>query len=213
MFTGIIETVGQVRSFQRLGEGGRIVVDVNDIVAGVRLGDSIAVNGVCLTVSNVQGTIVDFDVSGETLVKTGIGRLSASAKVNLERAMPADGRFGGHIVQGHVDGVGKVRSIDRKGEFYDVWFSVGKELADEMVPKGSVAVNGVSLTAAQMDADGFKVAVIPTTWNETTFSTMSVGDEVNIETDIIIKTVKKQLGNILPSGGGLTIDKLRECGF
>lgn len=213
MFTGIIEVVGQVRSFQRLGAGARACVDIADIIDGVKLGDSIAVNGVCLTVSNISGTAVEFDISGETLGKSGAARLNAGTKVNLERAMPAGGRFGGHIVQGHVDGVATIRAIDRKGEFYDVWFNASKELLDEMVPKGSVAINGISLTSAEMDDKGFKVAVIPTTWNDTTLGAANVGDEVNIETDIVIKTIKKQLDNIMPAGGGLTMDKLRECGF
>lgn len=188
-------------------------MNVNGLAEGVGPGDSVAVNGVCLTVSKIQGAVIDFDVSGETILKTGTGKLIAGAKVNLERAMIAGGRFGGHIVQGHVDGTGTVKSVEKKGQFFDVWFSVSKEIADEMVPKGSVAVNGISLTVAAMDEKGFKVAVIPTTWNQTTLCVLSVGDEVNIETDIIIKTIKKQLENIMPKGGRLTLDKLRECGF
>jgi riboflavin synthase len=214
MFTGIIEMVGQVRSFQRLGAGGKITVDLKSLAEGVALGDSVAINGVCLTASAIKATAVEFDVSGETLGKTGIGKLTAGANVNLERAMPANGRFGGHIVQGHVDGTASIRSIDRKGDFYDVWFSASGELLDEMVAKGSVAIDGISLTVAEMDDKGFKVAIIPTTWNETTLGAAKVADTVNIETDIVIKTIKKQLSNILPSGGGgLDANKLRESGF
>ena len=214
MFTGIIEMVGTVRSFQRFGAGGKITVDLKALAEGVALGDSVAINGVCLTASAIKGTNVEFDVSGETLGKTGIGKLTAGVGVNLERAMAANGRFGGHIVQGHVDGTAAIRSIDRKGDFYDVWFTAGAELLDEMVPKGSVAIDGISLTVAEMDAKGFKAAIIPTTWNETTLGNASVGDAVNIETDIVIKTIKKQLSKILPSGGGgVTADKLRELGF
>jgi riboflavin synthase len=186
MFTGIIEMVGQVRSFQRLGAGGKITVDLKSLAEGVALGDSVAINGVCLTASAIKATAVEFDVSGETLGKTGIGKLTAGANVNLERAMPANGRFGGHIVQGHVDGTASIRSIDRKGDFYDVWFSASGELLDEMVAKGSVAIDGISLTVAEMDDKGFKVAIIPTTWNETTLGAAKVADTVNIETDIVI---------------------------
>ena len=213
MFTGIIETVGVVRSFQRLGAGGKVSVDIGAIIDGVKLGDSIAVNGVCLTVSSISGAAVEFDVSGETLSKTGVGKLNAGDKVNLERAMQADGRFGGHIVQGHVDGLAVLRSVDKKGDFYDVWFTAGNELLDEIVPKGSVAIDGISLTVAEMDDKGFKVAVIPTTWSDTTLGVLNIGDEVNIETDIVIKTIKKQIEKIMPAGGGLTLDKLRDCGF
>ena len=212
MFTGIIETVGQVKGFQRIGAGGKITVNISDIIEGVKLGDSIAVNGVCLTVSNISGPMADFDVSGETLGKAGTGKLNAGSKVNLERAMMAGGRFGGHIVQGHVDGTATLRSIDRKGDFYDVWFTAQKVLLDEMVSKGSVAVDGISLTVAEMDSNGFKVAVIPTTWQETTLGNTKTGDSVNIETDIIIKTIKKQINNIIP-GGAMSVDKLRGLGF
>ena len=215
MFTGIIEMVGQVRSFQQLTAGGKITVDLKGFVEGVTIGDSVAINGVCLTASAIKASNVEFDVSGETLTKTGIGKLTAGANVNLERAMSANGRFGGHIVQGHVDGTASIRSVDRKGDFYDVWFSASIELLDEMVPKGSVAIDGISLTVAEMDDKGFRTAIIPTTWKQTTLSAAKVGDVVNIETDIIIKTIKKQLNNILPasSEGPLTVDKLRESGF
>lgn len=214
MFTGIIEIVGQVRSFQRLAAGGKITVDLKGLATGVSLGDSVAINGVCLTASAIKASNVEFDVSGETLSKTGIGKLTAGASVNLERAMSANGRFGGHIVQGHVDGTASIRSIDRKGDFFDVWFSASAELLDEMVPKGSVAIDGISLTVAQMDDNGFKTAIIPTTWNDTTLGNAKVADVVNIETDIVIKTIKKQLSNILPSSsGGLSADKFKELGF
>ena len=213
MFTGIIETIGQVKGFQRIGAGGKITVDISGITEGVKLGDSIAVNGVCLTVSNIAGPAVDFDVSGETLSKAGTGKLNAGSKVNLERAMLAGGRFGGHIVQGHVDGTATVRSIDRIGDFYNVWFTAQKILLDEMVPKGSVSIDGISLTVAEMDSNGFKVAVIPTTWQETTLGIAKTGNSVNIETDILIKTIKKQINNILPGTGPMSADKLRDLGF
>ena len=117
--------------------------------------------------------------------------------MNIEQAMRADGRFGGHIVQGHVDGVGTIKNIRKKGDFYDVTFAAPKELLDEMVVKGSVAVDGISLTVAAMDKESFTVAVIPVTWQNTNLGTLKIGDSVNIETDMIVKTIKKQIGLML----------------
>jgi riboflavin synthase len=144
--------------------------------------------------------------------RSSIKGASAGAKVNLERAMSADGRFGGHIVQGHIDGTATLKSINKQGDFSEISFLAGPELLDEMVVKGSVTVDGISLTVSKMDANSFSVSVIPTTLSETTLGNARIGDTVNIETDIVVKTIKKQLKNILP-GGGLTEDKLRDYGF
>jgi riboflavin synthase len=213
MFTGIIESIGTVKAI-RQGSGGKVIsVDLGKLAEGTKHGDSVAVNGVCLTVSKLSGTAVEFNVSAETLSRTGINNLTVSAKVNLERAMSAGGRFGGHIVQGHIDGVATVKSIERKGEFSELVFSADKDLLDEMVVKGSVAVDGISLTVSKMDERGFGISVIPTTLQETTLGTAKTGDVVNIETDILIKAVKKQLKKMLPEKGGLTEGKLKEYGF
>ena len=212
MFTGIVEAVGTVKSV-RPGSGGTVVsVDIGVLADGTKHGDSIAVNGVCLTVSKLSGTAVDFDVSVETMKRSSIKGASAGAKVNLERAMSAGGRFGGHIVQGHIDGTATLKSIKKEGGFSEITFSASAELLDEMVVKGSVAVDGISLTVSKMDSSSFSVSVIPTTLSETTLGNARTGDTVNIETDIVVKTIKKQLKNILP-GGGLTEGKLRELGF
>jgi riboflavin synthase len=213
MFTGIIEAVGAVRSARPAGGGKVVSVELGRCAEGAKPGDSIAINGVCLTVSRLSGTVGDFDVSGETLAKSTIGELGAGATVNLERAMAADGRFGGHIVLGHVDGTATIKGIDKKGEFVEMTFAAEAKVLDEMVNKGSVAVDGISLTIAKMDEGGFSIALIPTTLKDTTLGKARVGDVVNIETDILIKAVRKQLEKILPGGGTLTAEKLKEFGF
>ena len=212
MFTGIIETVGTVRQVLPKGQQMQILVDINHIAEGTQLGDSIAVNGVCLTVCKLAGAEAGFDVSGETVKMSSLKTLRPGAMVNLERAMSAQGRFGGHIVQGHVDGAGRIASIRKQADFATIRFEADAGLLDQMVLKGSVAVDGVSVTVAKLDNTGFEVAVIPTTLQETTWQAAKVGDVVNIETDILIKVVKKQLDKILPAGG-LNPDKLKEYGF
>jgi len=213
MFTGIIETVGSVEAI-RPGPGGKLMtVDLGKIAAGTGLGDSISINGVCLTISKLAGNRADFDISSETLARSTLGRISAGRKVNLERAMAADGRFGGHIVQGHVDGIAKMSRIDRKGEFASILFGADGQLLEEMVTKGSVAIDGISLTVSDLNKSGFSVALIPTTLQETTLAKLQVGDEVNIETDIVVKVIKSQLDKMIGDGKGMTADKLRGMGF
>ena len=214
MFTGIIEAVGTVRSVRSAAAAGKVVgIDLGPLAQGSGAGDSIAVNGVCLTISRLSGSVADFDVSAETLAKSTIGGIQAGAVVNMERAMPADGRFGGHIVLGHVDGTARIEAIERRGDFCEMRFAAAAELLDEMVSKGSVAVDGISLTIASLDEKGFSIALIPTTLRETTLGTAKVGDIVNIETDMLIKAVRKYLSKIAGPRQDLTIEKLRECGF
>lgn len=213
MFTGIIETVGTVRQVLPKGNQMQLVIDLNRIADGVKAGDSIAVSGVCLTVSRPAGTEATFDVSSETIAKSTLKNLKPGTTVNLERAMSANGRFGGHIVQGHVDGTGRIAAIRKQADFAVFRIEASAELLDQMVLKGSVAVDGISLTAAALDKSGFEIAVIPTTLKETTWGDSKTGDAVNIETDILIKIIKKQLEKILPARGGLTPDKLKEYGF
>ncbi|RKY13724.1 MAG: riboflavin synthase [Planctomycetota bacterium] len=213
MFTGIIETIGIVRQARPSGNQMRLAIDLNRIADGTNLGDSIAVNGVCLTVCQLNGTVAEFDVSTETVRKTTLISLKTSSPVNLERAMSAQGRFGGHIVQGHIDGLGKIAAVRKQADFAQFRFEVPKELIAQIVLKGSVAVDGVSVTVAKMDAAGFEVAVIPTTLKETTWHQAKVGDAVNIETDILVKITQRQLAAMLPASKGLTIEQLREHGF
>ncbi len=213
MFTGLVETVCTISSVSRQAGAVQVNIDLGELAQDCKIGDSIAINGVCLTISRLAGTIASFDISPETLSKSTLAGLKVGSHVNIERAMGLSERFGGHFVLGHVDGVAKIKSIDRHGQFADIKFAADRELLDAMVPKGSVAVDGISLTIAGLDKTGFSVAVIPQTLEKTTLSRAKSGDMVNIENDIIVKTVKKQLEQILPQRHGLTAEKLREMGF
>ena len=213
MFTGLIEQVCTVRSVRRSADSMELTIDLGKLAGGSLIGDSIAVNGTCLTVARLSGNFATFDVSGETLVKSNLDRLNVGSKVNVELAMRVGERFGGHIVQGHVDGVATIKAVDKRGQFADIRFETGTELLDEMVVKGSVAVDGISLTIASMEGNSFSVAIIPETLKNTTLGEAKTGDVVNIETDIIVKTIKKQLENILPQKQPLTVEKLKELGF
>jgi riboflavin synthase len=190
-----------------------LTVDLGELAGDGRIGDSIAINGVCLTIARLEGSIVSFELSGETLAKSTLGKLKPSSQVNVERAIKASDRFGGHFVQGHIDGKAAIKAIDKRGQFADMKFAAEPELLDQMVVKGSVAVDGISLTIASMDQNSFTVALIPETLNKTTLSQVKISDEVNIETDIIVKTIKKQLEKILPQTQSLTAEKLKELGF
>ncbi len=216
MFTGIIQYVGAIRAARTVGKGRRITVEVGPLADGLGLGDSVAVDGACLTACRIEGAAVDFDVAAETVSRTTLAGAKSGTKVNLERALRLGAALDGHLVQGHVDGTGELRRIDRGAEQWTVEFSAPADLTDEMVVKGSVAVCGVSLTITAVDAGGFSVALIPTTWTATTFADMSVGSKVNIETDVIGKYVRRYLQQITGGPGkpgGLTMDKLRDAGF
>ena len=213
MFTGIIRHVGQLRAATDAPGGRRLVVDVGPLVDGLGHGDSVCVNGVCLTVTELTGSEAAFDVMAETLEATTLGGLRATAKLNLERSLAIGDRLDGHIVQGHVDGVGKVMDL-RRGDRCELAVSVGADLRAIIVAKGSVAIDGVSLTVVGVDDKAFRVALIPTTLDETTLGDLRPGDSVNIETDVIGKYLQRylqQLGG--GDSGGLTLDKLRSAGF
>jgi len=213
MFTGIIESICSVKSVGRSAGAMALTVDLAELAAGCNIGDSIAVSGVCLTITRLDGSSAAFDVSGETLSKSTLSKLTTTSQVNIERAMKADGRFGGHFVLGHIDGTAAIKKVDMHGDFADITFSAERDLLGQMVVKGSVAIDGISLTIASMGDTGFTVAVIPETLKKTTLGKAKAGDIVNIETDMIIKTVKKQLGRILPKEQKLTVEKLRQLGF
>jgi riboflavin synthase len=194
MFTGLVEARGTVAEIVPEGSAVRLVVAApSEIAASCRIGDSVAVNGCCLTAVVVADSHVTFQAGAETLSKTNLSRLQPGDAINLERPLPADGRLGGHFVQGHVDGVGEVAGIERDGQWITMWFRVPQRLAEQMVPKGSVAVDGVSLTIVEVERDRFSVALIPHTLEMTTLGTRRVGDAVNIETDILAKYVQKML--------------------
>ncbi len=202
-----------VRSIRPSADSTVLAIDLGELAGESKIGDSIAVNGVCLTATGIEGALVSFDVSAETLAKSTLGKLRPAWQVNVERAMKATDRFGGHFVQGHIDGVATIEAIDKHGESADVRFAAAAELLDTMVAKGSVAVDGVSLTIANIDQNGFRIAIIPETLKRTTLGKARAGDCVNIETDIIVKTIKRQLENILPKTEPLTAERLRQLGF
>ncbi len=213
MFTGLIRAICTVKSAYTTSGGMHLTVDLGKLADESKIGDSIAINGVCLTVAKLRGSLAEFEVSGETLTKSTLGKLKSSSPVNTELAMKATDRFGGHIVQGHIDGVATIKEIVRKGQFADIKFTANPKLLAQMVGKGSVAVDGISLTIANMNEGSFSVSIIPETLKGTTLGAAKIGDMVNIETDIIIKTIKKQLENILPAEQKLTAERLKELGF
>ena len=208
MFTGIIEELGKVQAITR----NRIKIQAGMVLDGTKLGESIAVNGVCLTVVKINGTNFDADISEETMKVTALKNLKSGSVVNLERAMPANGRFGGHIVSGHVDSLGKLKSVKKLGEFYNLNFELTKDSAKYVVKKGSIAINGISLTVAEADGNVITVAVIPHTYENTNLKILQIGDFVNIETDILAKYVEKFLSTS-DNKSRLSMDFLVENGF
>ncbi len=191
MFTGLIEAIGAVRGVAPIEAGVRLGIG-SDLAGALHVGESLAVNGVCLTVTDCgpDGTL-SADVGPETMRVTTLGALCTGQRVNLERAMRADGRFGGHFVQGHVDGTGTVAGVRQDGEAHWITVRVPRDLEPLLVLKGSVAVEGVSLTVAALDDAAFDVMIVPFTWSHTTLSTLALGDRVNIECDMVGKYVAR----------------------
>ncbi len=196
MFTGIVEELGEIVALDRDGDSARLTVRGPLVVSDAVHGASIAVNGVCLTVVETGDGAFTADVMKETLDRSSLGVLTPGARVNLERPVRLSDRLGGHLVQGHVDGVGRVAAREPQGEWETVWFAVPPDLAAQMVTKGSVAVDGVSLTLVDVLADRFSVALIPHTLVVTTLGSRQVGDAVNVETDLFGKYVMKYLQTI-----------------
>ncbi|MBT3278455.1 MAG: riboflavin synthase [Phycisphaerales bacterium] len=216
MFTGIIQHVGRLQSIRSSGAGKSLVIDLGPLTEDLRLGDSVAVDGVCLTATTIDKTVASFDVVSESLSRTTLGKLQSAGKVNLERALAATGRFDGHIVQGHVDGLATVSNIRRGEMSWEITFKAPADILALMVPKGSIAIAGVSLTLANVTTSGFSIAVIPATLRETTLGELAVGQQVNIETDILGKYIRRYLSELLANpaaGGTLSLDKLRQAGF
>lgn len=193
MFTGIIEELGSVRSIEERGENARIVIDARVVTEGTNHGDSIAVNGVCLTALDIHDDSFAADVSRETLLRSTLGSLKPGARVNLERAVTPATRLGGHMVQGHVDARGKFVSVENHGESWTLRIGYPPEIARYLVFKGSVAVEGISLTIANLTGDYFEIAIIPKTWEVTNLSHLKSGDSVNLEVDVIGKYVERLL--------------------
>ncbi|MEU8052614.1 riboflavin synthase [Micromonospora haikouensis] len=201
MFTGIVEELGEVVRTAETGDDSALVAIRGPLVTGdARHGDSIAVNGVCLTVVDVDGDVFTADVMGETLRRSALGALRPGAPVNLERAAALGSRLGGHLVQGHVDGVGAVLSRQPAAQWETVRFRLPAALSRYVVEKGSITVDGVSLTVAGVGPDWFSVGLIPTTLKLTTLGERAVGDAVNLEVDVLAKYVERLLGDRLPGG-------------
>jgi riboflavin synthase len=199
MFTGLVESRGTVAGLKKDGPAVRLTVDVpatmidDEKRAPIRIGDSVAINGCCLTVVGIDGNRWSFQAGAETLSKTNLGSLKPGDPVNLERPLSVRGELGGHFVQGHVDGVATVDAILYDGDWVEMWFLIPPELARFVVPKGSIAVDGISLTVVDAEPDRFSVALIPHTLEVTTLGTRRIGDAVNIETDILAKYVQRLL--------------------
>jgi len=189
MFTGLVQEIGTVVSF----DGGRLMLEAPETARGVQLGDSVSIDGVCLTVVARDGSSLSFDAVPETLARTSLGRLEPGAKVNLEAALRAGDALGGHYVQGHVDGVGTIRAVAPEGDGKRISFDAPPELLRYVVEKGSIAVQGTSLTVAGVDDEGFEVALIPHTLGATTLGALEPGDSVNLEADVLAKYVEKLL--------------------
>lgn len=213
MFTGIIEELGRVSALARSGGNARITISAERVLEGTRDGDSISVNGVCLTARYITGQSFAADVSKETLDRSTLGYLKPGSPVNLERAVTPATRLGGHIVQGHVDARGTFLSAASSGDFFTVRIGFPARLARYFVEKGSVAVEGISLTIASLAAESFDIAVIPKTWEMTNLSSLEPGVPVNIEVDIIAKYVERLLSASRNTSSAVTMETLRNAGF
>jgi riboflavin synthase len=200
MFTGLVESIGRVHSLDRRGDAARLTLET-PLAAGLSLGESLAVNGCCLTVTSTDGDSACFDLLGETLARTNLGGLAQGARVNLERALRADGRFGGHFVQGHIDTTTEVLSAETKGADLNLIIALPKAGAHYLIEKGSIAVNGVSLTVASLSEDRFGLWIIPHTLQETNLGDLRAGSPVNLEYDMLAKYAERQLGDRLSGMG------------
>jgi riboflavin synthase len=215
MFTGIIEAVGQVASAQDVGGDLRLTVAVGALdMSDVQLGDSIATNGVCLTVTELPGDGYWADVSNETLSLTSLKQISIGSPVNLEKSLTPTTALGGHLVSGHVDGLGTVVALSRDARSWRVSIEAPADLARYIAPKGSICVDGTSLTVNSVSGARFELNIIPQTWEETVFSEYAVGTEVNLEVDIIARYLERllQSGGV-PTSEGITLDTLKNAGY
>jgi len=214
MFTGLIEEIGHIDKVISQNSGGQLIIQAKTIQEGTKLGDSIAVNGVCLTVTNLTKTSFTADVMPETLKRSNLGQLQKGSSVHLERAMAANGRFGGHMVSGHIDGTGTISAKKQEGNATRLYITADTTLLSQIIEKGSIAIDGVSLTVISVDKEQFSVGIIPHTSTETILLNKNIGDEVNLETDIIAKYIQRFLdNNETKQEKPLTLEFLRENGF
>lgn len=217
MFTGIVEEVGEIRGIKKGEKSSILSIKANKVIEDVKLGHSICTNGVCLTVTNIYRNIFDADVMAETLRRSNLGELKVGSKVNLERALSAKGRFGGHIVSGHIDGVGKIVFLEKEDNAIWVTIEAKENILQYIVEKGSIAIDGISLTVAYVDDKVFKVSIIPHTGKETILLSKTSEDTVNLECDVIGKYVEKlltfQSGKKVEKKDSINEDFLKENGF
>jgi riboflavin synthase len=213
VFAGIVEGMAVVTAVRGGPAGSRLEIDLGPVIADSPLGASVAVNGCCLTLAEKRGGIAAFDVVAETLQKTTLGGLRAGQKVNFERSLCVGDRIDGHFVQGHVEGVGRVV---RNGGGDGAWrlrVRAAEAVRPCLIPKGAICIDGVSLTIASLDGDEFEIALIPTTIERTTLGRLRPGDGVNLESDILVRTILARLATLEESSGGLTLESLRAAGF
>lgn len=215
MFTGLIEEIGEIKSIEKAAKSARINIKSEKVLQGIKLGDSICTNGVCLTVTEFSNNTFSVDVMAETVRSSNLGKLKQGSKVNLERALKLSDRLGGHIVSGHIDGIGTI--VDLQNEENATWVSVEttKDILKYIVHKGSITIDGISLTVAYVDESIFKVSIIPHTQGETTLVIKKIGDEVNLESDMMAKYVEKLLkyGEVPMQKKPISMDFLKENGF
>jgi len=214
MFTGIIEEVGRVARIEQRGENRRINIAAENVSKELKAGDSVAVSGVCLTALDIKPGSFGADLAPETWVRTSFSRIEEGARVNLELPMKADGRFGGHIVQGHVDGVGKLIALERIADSENWWLrlELPSEVEKYTVYKGSLSIEGISLTVAELEGGVCTIAIIPHTVEMTNLNSLKPGDPVNLEADLIAKYVEKMMTGE-PAEGTLTVEELVRQGF
>lgn len=212
MFTGIVERTGTITSTRQQAGGRELRIDAGPIARDCILGASVCLSGVCLTVTHIDSDQLTFDVITETLCKTTLGNKRVGDMVNLERSLSVGDRLDGHFVQGHIDGKAVVDRIHRSAQEHVVWLRADTAVQPYLIPKGSVAVDGVSLTIAAVEKGTFSIALIPTTLDRTTLSSLTAGDAVNIESDIITRTIVHRLEE-MRTGGGLSLGTLREAGY
>jgi riboflavin synthase len=216
IFTGLIIEVGRVRRFDRRADGAYLAIEASKVLEGTRLGDSISINGVDLTVIEIGSDFFSGDASLETLKRSTLGEFRVGRCVNLERALAVGERLGGHMVQGHVDGTGELVTVIEEGNAYRMRFGFPLELGRYIAMKGSITVDGISLTVAGMSDDSFEVAIIPHTWRQTILSELNSGDRVNLEVDVLAKNVERLLtkGEEAPAAASkLTVEYLQERGY
>ncbi|MEE2024706.1 riboflavin synthase [Alkalimonas mucilaginosa] len=214
MFTGIIEAIGSIRSCHKTGQGMQLWIESPQLdFSDVKLGDSIASNGVCLTVTATDGDAFRADLSAETLSRTLFADYQRGQRVNLEKALLPSSRLGGHLVSGHVDGVGQIRAIDKTSDSWELWLSMPAALSRYIAEKGSITVDGISLTVNELTQDAFRLTIVPHTALVTTLQQARVGSRLHLEVDLIARYLERLLQDKTPAMAGVSTDLLRARGF